>query len=321
MLSTIAARLETTAARWSRRRLGADASSIELQRRRIYILPTGHGGAFAGLMFAMLLGSLNYGASLGFALTFLLAGLGFVIMHECHANLLGIRLVFVGADPVFAGETARFRFALVNDSDRARRDVEVEHAGGPVDVEPGRGRRLAVRVPSERRGRLAVPRFAVETRYPARLFRAWTWIQMEADCIVYPAPAPPGRPLPPGGGAGGARAASADNDADFAGLRDATPSDPPQRLAWKAYARSGDLLVKQFAGGEREPSVLDWDALSDLGPEDRLSQLARWCLEAHHGLRDFGLRLPGTTVPVGRGEAHLHACLRALAEHDTGTSP
>lgn len=319
MGSMIKTRLESAAARWSRRRLGVDPNAVTLGRRRIYILPTGYGGAFAVVVFAMLLGSLNYGASLGFALTFLLAGLGFVIMHECHGNLLGTRLTFVGAGPVFAGETARFRFALANDAERARRDIAVEHATEPLDLGAGEGRQLTVRVPSTRRGRLTVPRFSVETRHPARLFRAWTWIQMSAACLVYPAPAPPGRRLPMGAGNAGTQAVTGgEDDADFVGLREATPSDAPQRLAWKAYARSDELLVKQFASGDREPSVLDWDMLPDLDDEHRLSQLARWCLDAHRDLRGFGLRLPGRSIPVGRGDGHLHACLRALAEFETG---
>ena len=35
----------------------------------------------------MLLGAMNYNNNLGFALTFLLAGVGIVSMHHCHHNL------------------------------------------------------------------------------------------------------------------------------------------------------------------------------------------------------------------------------------------
>jgi uncharacterized protein (DUF58 family) len=129
---------------------------------------------------------------------------------------------------------------------------------------------------------------------------------------VYPHPAPPGRPLPAASGAGvGSR--TTDSDADFAGLRTAQPGDPPQRIAWKAYARSDLLLLKQFAGGEREPCMLDWDSLPDLDAEARLAQLARWCLDAAAETRTFGLRLPGQTLPLGTGQSHLAACLEALA--------
>ena len=44
------------------------------------------------------------------------------------------------------------------------------------------------------------------------------------------------------------RSAPQQEEDDFVGLRDASPADPPRRLAWKAYARSDQLMTKEFAG-------------------------------------------------------------------------
>src|SRR5437016_10680983 len=60
------------AAAWMRRRQGADLLPVALERRRLYILPTGTGVAFAALLFLMLIAGLNYGNSLALFLTFLL---------------------------------------------------------------------------------------------------------------------------------------------------------------------------------------------------------------------------------------------------------
>jgi len=289
-----------------------------LKRRRIYILPTRFGSVFALMVFAMLLGSLNYGASLGFMLTFLLAGLGIVLMHHCHNNLLGTELKLVGAHPVFAGQRAEFRVAVGNEAAAPRYEIELthdRHAAGPVDVAPGAHEILRIATPTERRGWARLERFAVATRHPGGLFRAWTWIHMDARCLVYPRPAPPGRPLPESSGTGlGGKPDR--GDSDFAGLRSAAPGDPPQRIAWKAYARNDTLLLKQFAGGDREPCALDWDALPDLEPEARLEQLARWCLDAAGEARSFSLRLPGKELPLGTGPQHLGACLETLALYE-----
>ena len=317
MPAAAAQRLERWAARWARRRQGADPLAVELQRRRIYILPTAFGAAFGAMVLAMLLASLNYGANLGFALTFLLAGLGLVAMHHCHNNLLGTRLKFVGAAPVFADQVAEFRIAVENASTTPRCEIELAHdrnSSAPVDVPAGGAETVRVALRTRRRGWATLDRFAVETRYPARLFRAWTWVHMDARCLVYPRPAPPGRPLPRSAGTGAAGRQS-HGDSDFSGLRNAVPGDPPQHIAWKAYARSEVLLLKQFAGGDSEPCMLDWDALPELNAEARLSQLTRWCLEAAAESRQFGVRLPGRTLALGTGEPHLSACLEALALH------
>jgi uncharacterized protein (DUF58 family) len=316
----VARSLERWAAVWARRRQGADAHAIALKRRRIYILPTRFGVVFAAMVFAMLLGSINYAASLGFTLTFLLTGLGLVVMHQCHNNLLGATIKFLGAAPVFAGERAEFKIAVSNDAAEPRLEIELkykEHTAGPVDVAAGGTETLRLGVSTRRRGWVSLERFRVETCYPARLFRAFTWVHMDTRCLVYPRPADPSRPLPSSAG-GGTNGRIPHGDDDFAGLRTAAPGDPLQRIAWKAYARNDVLLLKEFAGGAGEPCMLDWDMLPDLDPEQRLEQLARWCLDADAAGRSIGLKLPGNEVPLGVGPKHLAACLEALALFDAG---
>jgi uncharacterized protein (DUF58 family) len=41
--------------------------------------------------------------------------------------------------------------------------------------------------------------------------------------------------------------------------------------------------------------------------------LCHWVLQAERFGQSYGLRIPGTTVPQGRGEAHRTRCLEALA--------
>jgi uncharacterized protein (DUF58 family) len=306
---------ERWAAGWARRRQGADAHAISLKRRRIYILPTRFGVVFSAMVFAMLLGSLNYGASLGFTLTFMLTGLALVVMHHCHNNLLGTTIKFLGAAPVFAGERAEFKIAVSNDAAAARFEIEINfraHTAGPVDVATGGTEVLRLGLPTERRGWIPLERFRVETSYPARLFRAWTWVHMDTRCLVYPRPADPGRPLPSSTGDGIHGKQHAGDD-DFAGLRSAAPGEPPQRIAWKAYARTDLLLLKEFSSGTGEPCLLDWDLLPELDAEQRIAQLARWCLDADAAGRSLALRLPGESIPLGQGPKHLAACLEALA--------
>lgn len=316
MFAAQSERLRYWAADWARRRQGYDAHAVTLKRRRIYILPTRSGLVFGSTVFAMLLGSLNYGASLGFALTFLLAGLGLVAMQHCHNNLLALKVRFAGADPVFAGEEAIFKICLHNDASAPRFDLAAscgDTHDGPVDIPVDASTQLHLNLPAHERGWLQLSQFSVSTLHPGNLFRAWTWVHMDARCLVYPRPAPSGRPYPAGFDAHGTRSTNNSQEDDFVGLRKASPGDPPRRLAWKAFARSDQLLAKQFAGGAEQPALLQWDALRDLDDEAKLSQLARWCLDAANAHLSFGLVLPDQTIALGSGDRHLHDCLQALA--------
>jgi len=316
MPSVPAERLQTWAANWARRRQGDDGHTVTLKRRRIYILPTRFGIVYGGVLFAMLLGSLNYGANLGFAMTFLLAGLGLVVMYHCHNNLLAIIVRFGGADAVFAGSHAGFHLTLESGMPAPRFDLLAEcadAADGPVDLPAGGSAQVTLHVPTEQRGWTTLPRVSISTRFPGNLFRAWTWIHMDVRCLVYPKPSPPGRPFPPGSAEFGARSGAAFAEDDFVGLREATASDPPRRIAWKAYARSNQLLIKEFAGGAERPCLFRFDDLQGLDTEGRLSQLTRWCIDAAESGRSFGIELPDRKIALGQGERHLHQCLQALA--------
>ena len=171
-------------------------------------------------------------------------------------------------------------------------------------------------MPTTRRGLLQLPRFSVTSRYPGNLFRCWSWLHMSAECLVYPQPAPPGRSLPFASEDDGDGHRSERGDSSFTGLRSFVPGDSTRRVAWKAYARTDELLVKQFSGTDDSVRWVDWDGVPDLDTEARLSQLTRWCLDLNSAGRSFGLRLPNAVVNIGSGAAHLHACLQALALFD-----
>ena len=305
------------ARQWAWRRQGADPDPVTLHRRRVYIVPSALGAGYGLSLFGMLLAAMNYNNSLGFGLTFLLAGLGIVAMHWCHQNLAGVVVRGVQLRPAFAGGSARLELTLENAGATPRYDLEVTHESGAAtvaDVAPAASTELSLELPAPRRGRMRLARLALSTGFPFGLFRCWTWLHPDCEGIVYPAPAARA-PAPAGGGAEDAagRWDERRGEDDFAGLRSFRPGDPPRRVAWKAAARGGKLLVKQFAGSPQGSAWLDWDSLPGRGTEERLSILCRWVLDAHAGGDTWGLRLPGEVIPPATGSAHRHRCLRALA--------
>jgi uncharacterized protein (DUF58 family) len=300
---------------WIRRRQGPDRESVTLLRGRIYILPTGLGSAFGLMLFAMLLGSLNYGNNLGLALTFVLGALGVVAMHACHRNLESLVVRAADADPPFAGNDGVFNLALANPGRVPRFDVEATAAGrtnAPASLAGGGEASVALRVPTRRRGSIVLERIEIATRFPYGLFRAWAVLHPDVACLVYPRPADNAPPPPQAPGLAGSGVARRGED-DFAGLKDYHPGDPPRHIAWKAYARAGELLVKEFSGDAEAMPLFD---LADAPGDDleaRLSVLARWIVDAHARGQTFGLRLPGDEIPPEPGDAQRRRCLAGIA--------
>src|SRR3954453_16902653 len=113
-LATARRDIRTRAARWVRRRHGDDHLPTAVAARRVYILPTRAGLAFAGLVLVMLLAGLNYSNSMAMMITFLLGGFGMIAMHLTHRNLAGVALRTVAGGDAFGGEHGRLLVTLEN---------------------------------------------------------------------------------------------------------------------------------------------------------------------------------------------------------------
>ena len=157
-------------------------------------------------------------------------------------------------------------------------------------------------------------RAMLETRFPLGLFRAWSYVEPEARCLVYPKPERSALPPPSADAEAGSLHTQSPGSEDFSGLRAYQLSDSPRHVAWKAVARSEDMLTKLFTGEAAAELWLDWQLLpGTLGIEQRLSRLAGWVLAAERAGAHYALRLPGVEVALGRGDAHRSACLKVLA--------
>ena len=312
----VAAQIGDRGRRWARRRQGIDPQRLELARRRIYILPTKTGLAYALTVLVLLLGSMNYNNNMGFALTFLLTGIGLVAMHHCHRNLVGLRLDFQGVDPLFAGQQAQFRFTAGNSRALHRWQIRVardQSSPRYVDIGPLSDASFSLPLDAPSRGWMKAPRLTVSTAFPLDLLRAWAWINMDIAALVYPRPADSSPPLEALSGAQDAGGQQQSGDDEFSGLREFRPGDSPRRVAWKSVARLGTLLVKEYREGGQLPLWIDWGAVAAADTENRLSMLARLVLDAHRDRQTFGLRLPTSAVAPERGQHHVHECLRQLA--------
>jgi uncharacterized protein (DUF58 family) len=301
---------------WMRRRQGADQLPVRLARRRLYILPTRAGLVFAGLLLLMLLAGMNYANSLALFLTFLLAGFALVAMQLCHRNLLGTEVTSAVAPAVFADQPGLLHLQLSNPGTAPRPRLEATLAGSEavqVELAALGERELHLPVPPAARGIVHLESLGLATTYPFGLFRAWTWVHAPVEMLVYPRPRGV-LPMPLQRGARSGRESAAAGGADeWAGLRPFRDGDSPRQVDWKAYAREAPLLVKEYTQASGELREFDFATLAALDTEARLSQLARWVVDAETRGERYGLVLPGVRLAPNRGPAHRHRCLAALA--------
>lgn len=303
-----------------------EALPAVLGHRRIFVLPTAFGIAFATTLVTMLVGSMNYALSLGYALTFLLCGVGIVSMHHAFRNLAGLRLRALRIDDAHAGQQARV--IAVFDNRAARRRIALRlrceaASAAPFSLAAGQAQCVELAVPAARRGWLRIDRFVLETRFPLGLVRAWSVLSPPARCLVYPALETPAPPLPVAHDSGTHDHGTRGGSEDFAGLREYREGDAQRHIAWRLAARNeAELHTKLFHGGSDARLVLDWSSIpAGVDTERRLSRLASWVLAAERAGMRYGLRLPDVRIETGRGAAHRERCLRALALHGFADEP
>ncbi len=285
-----------------------------LTGRQIFILPSGFGMTTTGVILTLLLVALNYQNSAVFMLAFVLGSLLLAAMVITHRHLRGLVINDAAVDPVFAGESPCLRIRVSNPRRRARQGLQAfdgNHDSRHLTLQPGSTEDVILDLPASGRGRHQLRRLGLACTEPFGTFRAWSRLQ-PVDYIVYPKPAANATPPPGFEGHGGSGATHAQPD-DFAGLAPYRPGDRPGQIAWRSYARSGELERKHFAGGGRSVLWLDFNETPTVDTESRLSILTSWCLAAEHTQQPWGLRLPGHEIALGNGPRHLAACLRALA--------
>jgi len=297
-------------------RSGPFSGPVELNSSRVYILPTRVGMIFTLLLLFLLLGSINYTKSLGFMLTFLLAGLGNVGMLMTWRTLAGLKVNGLGASPVFAGQTAAFTIEMENSSADQRYAISVasiNKVGDTVDIASGSIKTARFNQLMEKRGYQNPGRIKIMTEFPLGLFVAWTWVDLSMHCLVYPVPAATVPTIPSVDSQTGEEQAEGVGLEDFAGLRKFQSGDSLRRISWKAAARLDELYSKEFTGGQPERQWIDWLTIDEPSLEIRLSMMTRMVLDAQHAGRHYGLRLPGQEISPDNGAAHQHLCLKALA--------
>ncbi|HSY08118.1 MAG TPA: DUF58 domain-containing protein [Steroidobacteraceae bacterium] len=308
--------LRARIASWARRRQGADSLPVTVHYRRIYILPTRAGCGFGVLLFCMFIAGLNYSNSTALFLTFWLMGFVLVGLHRCHRNLLGIALQHATALPTFAGAAGQLELTLGNSAALTRLRIEADLPGMPAsatDIAATSAARVSLAVPTTVRGRLLIDGLRLTTALPFGLFRAWTWVYLPLEIIVYPR-ARGSLPLPAVAGMNhGARIRGGAGGDEWLGLRAFRDGDSPRQVAWKAYARGAPLLVKEYCSASAPERFFDFERLPGLDTEKRLEQLSAWIVDADNRGERYALTLPGSKLPLDRGPQHRHLCLRALA--------
>lgn len=293
---------------------------------RVWVLPNRNTIGLVAVLIGMWWAGVSQSNGAAYLLCFVLAAVAVVSVVHCWANLRGLVFEADPVRPVFAGEELSLRLRTATTRRREHYGIRfAASAGGRpglISEVPRNGDADAeVRVVATTRGFFPELKVKVESRYPLGFFTARCVVRLPAPHWIYPRPLG-SRPLPVAPLAErSTRDGTRIEGDDFGGVRAWRAGESQRHIDWKAAARGQPLLIKQWTGEADTLTSIDWEALPDSSTEARLSQLAQWVVQAERDGGRYGFRIPGTTLPADRGEAHFHRCLRALASFEREAAP
>lgn len=295
---------------------GAQKPPYFLHSRRVYILPTRQGLIFGVLLFAMLLGAINYNNNLGYILTFLLSSLMVVTILMTYRNMLYLKIGPAILKPVFAGKDSTIAIKVDNHNYSSRFAIEYHLPKAEFsicDINANDTSTINLKLNFPRRGLHALPRFILETTYPLGMFRTWSHVELDQAILVYPQPS--NDRVLPGSSQGtkeGQHHPTKGSD-DFEGLRNYHAGDSLYRIHWKSSARHHHLQTKLYNGNAADELWLRWEDSKHNDIEKRISQLTCWVLLAYKTGLPYGFKIPGSEFNPMVGITHRDNCLQALA--------
>jgi uncharacterized protein (DUF58 family) len=310
--------------RWLTRRLPPQ-KYITLSHRSIFILPSGFGLFWMGLIVLLYLFGTNYQNNLVIGLSLLLAS----VFHTCiiysYKNLAGLSFNAMSPPIAYAGDSSPFPIMLTGNARNKHKDTT--HQQICLQFKHQRHVRLkhmeqqsVATVPFEhpKRGYLNPGRIKVSSNFPLGLCRAWSYVDLDIHHVIFAKPEASDIVL---------SSQVSDSDSqyehgklrpgvdDYKGLRAYVPGESLKQVAWKQWAQDKGMLSKEFAEPEGLPVWLTLANTNGKDIEQQLSRLAWQVDKLSQKQQIFGLLLGQTVINQHTGEAHRIACQTAIATY------
>jgi uncharacterized protein (DUF58 family) len=235
-------------------------------------------------------------------------------------NIRKLTIHTVNVTPIYAKQKGIIKVQTVNKSTKPTPGISVAIKNSamstsqntPLPLSQSEFTNAAVIINPLARGCFALNKIQLSCNYPLGL---WQWHKSstsKATLWVYPAPQ--GKlALPKPKAKQGTYLKR--EQGDFSHVRTYQRGDSLNHIAWKQMARTGQVMTKEFDGGEGlKQTVLSYQHIKHGDIESRLSQLCRWILDSHQKQLKYALELPHKTIAAAQGEAHKELCLQALAQ-------
>jgi len=281
------------------------------KRYRVKITPSGY--IYILITIVLCVGAVNTGNNLLYLMGSLMLALMLLSGLSSLGNLLFLDVSIIPSQEIFAEIPVQFHL-LIHKRRGNSFFLSFETPFGAIRLPFMKGQidsPLWLTFP--KRGTARLERLRIHSGFPLGFFRRFKVSSIDLEVMVYPRPIP--RAIPPLTG----RPQGSEKTGSFHGelsdetkeLRNYRHSDPLKWVDWKATARKGEMVVRDFYSLEGDTLMIDLSKKQD-GWEKRVSEACYLILEGHKRKLSVALILPDREIGPGHGEKHKKLLLEAL---------
>ncbi len=289
---------------------------------RIFILPTKLGFYFLAITFILFTFSLSYGNPLAYTATFIFSSCLVASTIFTNYNLSGVSAKILDqSSSYFADDLKLLPISLVNISKKVRFDLEAEiikiKSSNSLSLDSKESKQIQVILPNLVRGKYKLQRVKIYSSFPFGLFYSWRYINLNHEINIYPR-------------AFGELPAIESNNSqitsdsplyqegneDFYQHTNYGPGESWKRINWQVWAKTDDLIIKQFHSPTMKVFSFDHSTLNSLNEEEALEQMSKWIKTAMKENAAFSLTIGNIQIPYGSGENHYHRALATVASYN-----
>lgn len=275
---------------------------------------TASGFIYIFMVIVLGVAAVNTGNNLLYLLSSIMLALMAISGLSSLINLLFLNISISPSAEVFADIPARFELNI-NKGVGGSFFLKCDTAFGSLKlpyVKSELKKSLWLKFPE--RGKARLDDLIIHSGFPLGFFRRFKKCPATINLIVYPKPITRSF-IPPTGGVSGYENRSdsffGELDDEIKELRKYRNSDPLKWVEWKATARRGKVVVREFYHLEGDTLIIDLSVKTSAW-ERKLSEACFLVLEGYRRKLSIGIKFPDRKIEPGRGEKHRKILLEAL---------
>ncbi len=283
---------------------------------RTYIIPTGLGLILGLSIFLAFIIAVTFGHPFSYFITFFSIAIIVVCAFHTNYSIARLKTFYFKDEFIECGRECEISFEVSTKEIRNAKSVFTRVDGSKKlkqSIVSKTSSRLRAIVYRDGCGVFKTPRVRIHTTYPLGLFRAWKYVEVKNNLIVYPKRISGHESYSDTSIIQNSDAIFKQNletKEEFLDHRRFRETDSWKHIDWKAYARGKGLLTKNFSGNESVVVTLEVRSSSSL---EFLGLVTEELFRNYELSKDTIFVLDDEVISRGSNKLHLHKCLRVLS--------